>query len=360
MDERPTVTPISPGYRQPPQRRSPFLGCVAAASAVGLALSLLLNFALLGSRAGGLEQGPASFHEKVVEGEGDDKVVVIRVEGIIAEKAEGGLFASAATESLPKRIKDQLERAAQDAAVKAVILDVDSPGGTVTASDEIWNYLVKFRDSSKKPLVVHQGSLAASGGYYISAAGDEIVCEPTTITGSIGVIMQGLNFADFLHEHGIKDVSITSGPNKDLLSPLAPVRDAHVAILKAMVDDMYARFCDVVAQGIAHRTGKKAEDVLPDVKAFADGRVFTAKQAVELHLADKVGYVEDAFSEARARANIQKARLVKYSRQPSLLDALSGNADTKLDLGKGISIRVDARLLDELSGPRFLMLWRGE
>src|SRR5947209_13004681 len=94
----------------------------------------------------------------------------------------GGLFASASSESLPKRIKDQLDRAQNDPAVKAVILDVDSPGGTVTASDEIWNYLVKLRDASKKPLIVHQGALAASGGYYISAAGDAIVCEPTTIT----------------------------------------------------------------------------------------------------------------------------------------------------------------------------------
>jgi protease-4 len=350
VDEKLTVTPIA-APPAPAPRRSSAAGCVAIAAGVGLAFSLLLNFVLIGAKAGsGLQEGPSSLHEKAIEGEGDDKVVEIDVEGVIAEHADAGFLGVSSGESLPKRIKDQLEKAEKDTDVKAVILAVNSPGGTVTASDEIWNYLVQFRDSSKKPLLVHQGALAASGGYYISAAADEIVCEPTTITGSIGVIMEGMNFSKFMTDHGVADMTIKSGPNKDLGSPFKPINDEHVKILQGMVDDMYERFTHVVAEGIVHRTKKASlEQVLPDVKKLADGRIYTANQALELKLVDKIGYMEDTLAEARRLANIPKAKLVRYTKQPSLMDVLSGNVETKLSIS-----------LDDFRSPRLLMLWRGE
>ncbi len=352
VDEKLTVTPIA---APPARRRSSVAGCFAIATGVALAFSLLLNLLLIGAKAGsGLQEGPSSLHEKTIEGEGDEKVVEIQVEGVIAEHADAGFLGVSSGESLPKRIKDQLDKAEKDQDVKAVILSVNSPGGTVTASDEIWNYLVKFRDSSKKPLVVHQGALAASGGYYISAAADEIVCEPTTITGSIGVIMEGMNFSKLMTDHGVADMTIKSGPNKDLGSPFKPINDDHVKILQGLVDDMYERFVKVVAEGIAHRTKKSAgadpdAQMLSDVKKLADGRIYTANQALELKLVDKIGYMEDTLAEAKRLANMTKVRLVRYTKQPSLMDVLSGNVETKLSIS-----------LDELRSPRLLMLWRGE
>ncbi len=367
MDEKVTVTPLAPGYPAPPpsyqQPRRGFLGCFALVAGLGLAFSLLLNLALLGARSGGSDSVASGLglHEKLVMGEGDDKVVAIQIEGIIAEhQGGGGLFGATAAESLPHRIKEQLDRAKGDEQVKAVILEVNSPGGTVSASDEIWNYLVQFRDSSKKPLVVHQAGLAASGGYYISAAGDEIVCEPTVITGSIGVILGGYNFAELLEKYGVKDVSITSGPNKDLLNPAKPVKKEHQEILQSTVDDMYERFVDVVASGIAHRKQVKKEDIIDDVKKLADGRIYTPKQALELKLIDKIGYLEDAFAEAKGRAHVKDAKLIRYTKQPTFLELLSGNTEGKLDLAKGLSVRIDGGLLDELATPRPLVLWRGE
>lgn len=373
MDEqKPVVTPIAPGYSAPqppaapppPPKRSALSGCFLLVTGLGLIFSLLLNLLLLGAKGGGVSDGgasgPSQLHEKVIEGEGDAKIVEIKIEGVIAEHQESGGLFSIAGESLPKKIKDQLEKAEKDADVKAVILSVDSPGGTVTASDQIWNELVKFRQRSHKPLVVHQGALAASGGYYISAAGDEIWAEPTTITGSIGVIMQGLNFSGLMSKYGVSDMTIKSGPNKDLLNPFSEPKKEHVAILQETVDDMYDRFCDVVADGVARRTGKKKDDVIGDVKKLADGRIYTAKQAVDLKLVDKIGYFEDALAAARMKGGAPTAKLVRYTRQPGLLEVLSGNADAKLDLGRGVTVKVSPELMDELASPRLLMLWRGE
>ncbi len=382
MDDKPTVTPISPGYQpqgqypapnygqfppSAPPQRSAIAGCFAIATGLGLAFSLLLNLLLISAKGGGGDgsttAGPLGYHEKVVQGEGDAKIVLIKVEGVIAEHQDaGGLFGATSSESLPKKIHDQLEKAKKDADVKAVLLAVDSPGGTVTASDEIWNELSKFRQTAgAKPLVVHQGALAASGGYYISAAGDEIWASPTTITGSIGVIMQGMNFHKLMKDHGVTDMTITSGPNKALLSPMSEPSDEHRKILQETVDDMYGRFCHVVAEGLARRTQRKEDDVMPEVKKLADGRIYTAKQALDLKLVDKIGYLDEAFDSAKKRAGLTgPARLVRYSKQPTFMDVLSGNMDAKLDLAKGVSIKVDSRILDELQSPRFLVLWRGE
>lgn len=369
-----TVTPISQGPVRsdapppPAPRPSGGRGCLfawALLATLVILFMLLVELAKLGASAGGSssEGGPGTLHEKVVEGSGDAKIAVIEVSGVIMEKVGGGGLFGGVGESLVKRVKDQLEKAAKDDAVKAVILDVDSPGGAVTPSDQLYAALVKFRDDPKikKPLVVHQGALAASGGYYISAAGDEIWAEPTTITGSIGVILGGTpNIHDFLEEHKIHDMTITSGPNKDLLSPTSKPRDSHREILQATVDDMYARFCQVVAEGIAHRTSQKVEDVLPAVKTLADGRIYTSKQAKELKLVDGIGYFDDAFAAAKKRANVTEAKLVRYRKEPNLAEIFGGgDAESRLSIG-GVTIRIDQAALADLETPRFLMLWRGQ
>jgi protease-4 len=358
-----TVTPLSPGMQQPEGPRAAARGgCLTAFavfSAVGLAISLLMNFALIGKAGGDGGVGPGSLHERTIDGTGDDKIVLLSVEGVIQDKPAAGLFGGGGGEGMVKRIKDQLDRAKQDKEVKGVLLDIDSPGGTVTASDQIHRYLMEFRKDSGKPIVVHQGALAASGGYYISAAGDEILCEPTTITGSIGVILGGLNAHRLLKEHGVDDVTITSGPNKDLLSMTGEPKESHRIILQQTVDEMYETFCGVVAEGIVRRT--KASDpkaVMADVKKLADGRIYTPTQAIDLKLVDRIGYIEDAFAAVKKRAGVTEARLIQYRKQPSFLDALQGNVETKLGIG-GVNVNIDAATLDELLTPRALVLWRG-
>jgi protease-4 len=344
------VSPVAPVALESAARTG--VGCLRAwaiVATLGLIFAVFLIFVLLVAQG---TQNATVLHETTLEGEGENKVALITVEGIIVDKEAGGLF-GATGEGLVKRIKDQLEKAKKDEHVKAVLLDVNSPGGTVSASDQIYYHLRKFADEAKKPLVVHQGALAASGGYYISAAGDRIFCEHSTITGSIGVILGGLNLHEFLKDLGIKDVTITSGPNKDLLSSTSPVREEHRKILQRTVDDFYERFCPVVAEGMARRTQRTVADVLPAVKKLADGRIYTPAQAKELKLVDQIGYLDDAFNAAKEMAKIQTAKLVRYKKDPTLLDVLGGNAQARG------AITIDAAAIQELTTPRLLALWRG-
>jgi protease-4 len=298
--------------------------------------------AAAGGGAGGAKR---KLIEETVEGEGDDKVLLVELEGVIASGQGGGLFAvpSDPVES----IKRQLEQAEKDEQVKAVLLLIDSPGGAVTPSDEIHHEVTGFRSRSHKPVVVLMGSVCASGGVYVAVAADKIVCQPTTITGSIGVILSSLNFHDLLTKYGVQDVTIASGPNKALLNPTSPVRDEHRAILQNMIDDAYARFVKLVAEG----RGLDEETV----RGFADGRIYTPPEALRLKLVDQIGYREDALALARSLGSCPQSRLVQYRRQPTLADVLSGNARGPLSLAE----RLDpAALIDELRAPRLLALWR--
>lgn len=171
--------------------------------------------------------------------------------------------------------------------ILGIWLDVDSPGGEVTLSDDIRHALENFKASRKGRFVFARfGTMACSGGYYVSTAADYIMAEPTTITGSIGVLMSAVNAAGLAEKLGVKSVNIVSAENKAILDPMSPVRDEHVAILKKLVDGEYARFVSLVA-----RARRLSED---DVRKIADGRVISADEALEAGLIDSIGYEDDA------------------------------------------------------------------
>lgn len=355
----PSDSPPAPGpaaaRSRPPRRGVPMavfvlFGCVVFGACLLFGLVGLLGGGVSGLAAGG---GGAMF-EETVSGTGDAKVVLIELDGPIARVQGGGLFGGGV--DLVERMRKELEAAAEDKGVKAVLLSIDSPGGTVTASDQIWRHVKRYKDKTGNPVVVHMGALCASGGYYIAVAADELVCEPTTITGSIGVLLSGLNFNELLQKYGVKDVTITSGPNKALLNSTAPVNEDHVAILKGMVDETYARFTQLVFEGRKH-TGLTLERV----RELADGRIYTAEQAKAEKLVDHIGYRQDALDRAAALAKVSTAgvKLVRYTRPPTLADVLSGGAARFGALSRAGELRVDAATLDDLATPRLLVLWRG-
>ncbi|MCO5170283.1 MAG: signal peptide peptidase SppA [Planctomycetes bacterium] len=349
----PVATPVTPPGgggappRLPPRRGVPpaawaLLGCVL------LGGCLLFGFA---AALGGPGLGRSrALMEETVQGTGDAKVVLVELEGMIARVQGGGLFGVGV--DLVERLRQELEAAEEDKDVKALVLSIDSPGGTVTASDQVWKLVKRFREKTNRPVVIHMGSLCASGGYYIAAAGNEIVCEPTTITGSIGVVLSTLNFHELLEKYGVRDVTITSGPNKDLLNPTGPLRDEHVEILRKMVEETHARFTRIVHEGRAH-----TKLTLEEVQALADGRIFTAEQALEHKLVDHIGYRQDALDRAATLAGFTTAgvRLVRYARPPTLADLLTASARA----GAPGDVRLDPSMLDELGAPRLMALWRG-
>jgi protease IV len=233
------------------------------------------------------------------------KVALIDVTGLIMDAPTPGLLMPG--ENPVSRFAESLRLAADDASVKAVIVRINSPGGTVTASDVMYRELKHFKQETGKPVVISMADVAASGGYYLACAGDEIVAYPTTVTGSIGVIMQTFNFSDGMKKIGIKSDAITSGPNKAVGSPFEPMPAEHRELLQGLVTEFYGNFRGIVT---SNRTALSPNDI----DWITDGRVVTGKRAAEVGLVDKVGDLRDAFAAAKTRANLTSAQLVKYHR----------------------------------------------
>ncbi len=234
-----------------------------------------------------------------------DRVAVVAVEGVIADS---------------RQVLEQIERYRTNPSVKALVLRVESPGGGVAPSQEIYGGILKFRRTSGKPVVASMGRVAASGGYYIAAAADRIVANPGSITGSIGVILQLPNVSGLLQKVGVRTVIIKSGEFKDLGGAVRDLTDAERKILQDLLDDVHAQFIDAVAAG---RKMDRAR-VVP----LADGRIFTGRQALAVGLVDELGDQRDAIARARDLAGLpESAGVIQERRRWSLWDLLAGLAD---------------------------------
>ena len=236
---------------------------------------------------------------------GGAKIALIDVRGMIIDARSPGLLADG--ENPVAAFVESLNKAADDSKVKAVVLRINSPGGTVTASDVMYREVNYFKQRTGKPVVVLMGDIAASGGYYLACAGDEVIAHPTTVTGSIGVIIQTINFSDGMRRIGIHADAITSGPNKAVGSPLEPMPAEHRELLQGLVNEFYGNFRGIVANA---RPGISDSDI----GWVTDGRVVTGQRAVEVGLVDSTGDLHDAFAAAKTRAGVQSARLMKYHR----------------------------------------------
>jgi protease IV len=226
--------------------------------------------------------------------------------------------------------------------VAAIILEVDSPGGEVTAADEIHRELMLFKQSRKdRKMTVLVHDMAASGGYYISVPADRIIAQPTALIGSIGVLLQTLNIQGLSEKIGVTDTTIKSGKNKDMLNPFHPVDPEQVALLQESIDVMHARFVDLVAQG---RLLKKS-----DLKPLADGRIFTAEEALKHNLIDGIGYWDEVFDATCDLLGVEDILVVTYEVEKSLFDVLMGVRSPLPGLQS---------LFSAAATPRRLYLWR--
>jgi len=254
----------------------------------------------------GLTPGDKKLEKTVVLDEpGERQVLIVDLDGVLVNAARRGLLRE--RENPVAELQEKLRYAAQDDAVDAVILRVNSPGGTVTASDIVYREVRRFREQTGKPVVALMMGVAASGGYYVALAGDEIVAHPTTITGSVGVIVQTVSLQPALARLGVRTDAIKSGPNKDAGSPLSTLTAEQRATLQALVNDFYDRFVGLVADA---RPGIQPSD-LP---AVTDGRVFSGSAAVELGMVDRTGDLHDAHARAKALAGLDAADLILYHR----------------------------------------------
>lgn len=234
-------------------------------------------------------------------------VAIIRVSGVLVPGESSSVNGASGSATVVRIIKE----AQADPDVKAIVLRVDSPGGGVVASDEIHHALAQVN----KPIVVTMGSLAASGGYYISAPADYIYATPHTLTGSIGVISTFVSADDLLEEYGVDVVVLTTGEYKDTGSLYRDMTESDIAYWQGILDETYDGFVNIVVEG----RGISEQDVL----ALADGRVFTGTEAVELGLVDEIGYFEDAIARAADLGGIEgDPRLIEYETFPTFLEYL--------------------------------------
>ncbi len=234
---------------------------------------------------------------------GGEKIALVRVEGIITES---------------KPILEQLEKYSKNPTVKAIVVRVDSPGGGVAPSQEIHRAIANIKAAGKQKIVISMGSLAASGGYYISCPADEIIANPGTITGSIGVIMEFPNVQELFKKIGLQTVVIKSGKHKDIGSPTRPMTKEEKQLLQTVINDVYNQFVEAIVQG----RGMDEEEV----RKVADGRIFSGKQALKLGFVDALGGLEDALEAAAKLGGIEKRPLEVIEQQEkfTLEDFISG------------------------------------
>ncbi|MCF6150041.1 MAG: signal peptide peptidase SppA [Candidatus Kuenenia sp.] len=285
--------------------------------------------------------------EEIIEGNGENKIAVIAVKGILTNEASEHLFFQ--KPGIVEIVKEQLEHAAKDDHVKAVLLEIDSPGGGITASDIIYHEIIKFKKNTQKKVVVYMEDIAASGGYYIASAADFILAHPTTITGSIGVIMPLINVSEFINRHGVVDNSIASGDMKEIGSPLKQMTSEEAEVLQNIINEMYMQFVEVVSSG-------RNLDI-EEVKKIADGRIYTGKQAVEAGLVDKLGYLEDAIIMAKKSAGIDEATVVRYKRLYGFAELFGMLC---LKLSQKNTITLDISQIPDQGVAKPMYLWNGQ
>ncbi len=248
--------------------------------------------------------GQGALQEETVAGTGKDKILLLDLSGVISSQEKDGLFSRP---SLLADVKEQLSMASKDRRVKGLVLRINSPGGTVTASDILYHEVRAFKESRRVPIVASIMDVGASGGYYVASAADAILAHPSTVTGSIGVIMLTMNARGLLEKVGVEANAVTSGPRKDMGSPFRAMNPEERAIFQSVIDDFYQRFLGVVAEG--------RPNLSPDqVRKLADGRIYSGDQAKAAGLVDEIGYLDDAVSMVQKRAGLGEARVVTYRR----------------------------------------------
>ena len=325
---------------KPPRKGSGwriFWGIVIALSVIAnviLFFTIIAMAAVIISGPGELFDSRDGFAEEVlIKGSASKKIAVVRLEGII-DSAQSQKF------------KKQLKAIKADKNVKAVIIRTVTPGGTVSASDQIHNEIMKFRAETNKPVVAFMQTVAASGGYYTSVACDKIIAEPTAITGSIGVIMNNIVVKELLEEKlGIQPVVIKSGPKKDWPSMFSETTDEQKKYLfDKLINPAYNRFVNLVAEG------RKEHLTVDEVRQLADGSIYGAEEAQTEKLIDEVGYFEQAVKLTEKLAGITGARVVEYNRLFSLSTLFGAETKTKL-------WEIDHNTLHELTTPQLMYLW---
>ncbi|HZG71563.1 MAG TPA: signal peptide peptidase SppA [Chondromyces sp.] len=327
---------------------------IALVIAIGLFfVSTIVNFASMAvttdwtqsleSMMGGNEK----FAETVKE-DGDEfkKIALLSVDGVIQDSATTGSILESPTYN-HRNFMELLDQIKEDDTVRAIVLQVNSPGGGVVESAQIHDKIKEIKEDTKKPVYVSMGSMAASGGYYISAPADKIFASPETMTGSLGVIMQGVNYAKLAEDFGVEFVTIKSGPHKDIMSSTREMTEEEEKILQSMINNSYNGFVKVISEG--------RNIPVEEVRKIADGRIYDGRQAKELGLIDEFGYTEDTIAQLKKDHKLDGAQVVSYEPNVGFPSLLAMNA--KSLLSEDAEMNTLMKLLGSPNSPRLMYLY---
>lgn len=288
----------------------------------------------------------AGYEELVIEqGAGRDRIAVLSLNGVIQDTGGGTLFGAVGYNH--QMFMSQLFDVLEDPTVKGVVLSVDTPGGGVLESSDIYDTIRAIQIEKEIPIYVSMGGMAASGGYYVSAPAEKIFVHPETITGSIGVIMESVNFAKLADKVGIDFNTIKTGPYKDMMSSSREMTKEERAMLQEMINDSYERFVDIIAEG-RHMT-------TAEVKKVADGRVMNGRQAIEAGLADEFGKIGDVIDAIKVDHELENATVFEYAP----MDSFSSIFGVKVGnmFGRDVESELIAKILTDHNAPRMMYLY---
>lgn len=335
----------------PPRPRRRFvLVTLLIMAIVGLAISLLVNLALLSS--GTLLSDHSGREVTLTSGSSTQRVAVIPVTGLVDD-------------SCATRFGRFMDRAEKDSSIKAIVIQIDTPGGTVTASDDIYHRIELFKQARHGvPVVVSMGGMATSGGYYVACAADHIFAQYTTLTGNIGVLMPRYNLSQLAKKIGIEETTIvsTGARYKNAGAMLKPDDALETKYFQELIDDAFARFKTVIKQGRGARLTDKPADLAKTVDELANGKVYMANQALAVHLIDQIGYLDDACQYAATTAGLKNPTVVRFENPPSLMELFSsrsGSGQAQIS-NSGVTIHLGQDALSGVSRPGLMYLWQGD
>ncbi|MCM3569612.1 signal peptide peptidase SppA [Neobacillus mesonae] len=331
-------------------RRWAALGIAAALFFVSVLINFLTAFAVKGIQTDFSDFFAAAdqpFTEEVVE-DGNElkKIVVLDVEGVIQDSGDAGSLLQSTGYNHQLFLK-QLNDIKDDDTVKGLIIRVNSPGGGVVESAEIHDKLVEIQKNTKKPVYISMGSMAASGGYYISTAAKKIYASPETLTGSLGVIMEGINYKGLADKYGVDFVTIKSGKYKDIMSPTRKMTEEERKILQTMINNSYEGFVKVISEG--------RNLSVDQVKKIADGRIYDGRQAKELNLIDGFGYLDDCIKQMKKDEKLKGAKVVRYTETLGLGSLFTFQA--KKLMGDSAEMAGLMKVLSKPNSPRLMYLY---
>lgn len=322
---------------------------------LALVAAIVLLFVSIGFRftmniASGLLEGFASLdeyyysEEVVVEGDWDERIAVLNLNGVIMDQ-ELSLFMEGYDH---KQFLNMIDQASEDESVKAIILRVDSPGGEVGATAQIHEKLVELKENYSKPIYISMGSTAASGGYYVAAPADKIFAETSTLTGSIGVIMENINYSELAENYGVHFNTIKSGKHKDIMSPSREMTKEEREILQSIIDEMYDDFVQVIVDGRGMSEAK--------VREVGDGRIYTGRQAKEVGLVDELGDFDDALAAIQKDYNLEDAQVIQYGEDFGFLSGL-GMQMKNVFQGNSSELELVMSLVRQSDKPRAMYIY---